>query len=265
MDRLQIHFAGKIFLAVWAVVFCFATISSALEFELEPSTAIQEISGKVRVKIYAANAISLISMGVKISFDPAVLQVETAEKNTDFNQGWIMDADGDSGTGDDQYTLPAVEIDNTAGTVTMIGGRIIGTTTQGLNGRILLGLIDFTTIANGTSDLNVDLGRYHPQHPDKTYDNFVNLGGSIDEPTNKGSDLGKICVADNICQADLNIDGVTDMQDWLVFGDDWGRTNCDDPLLETCECDINGDGTCDMQDWLKFGEDWGRTDCPTCE
>ena len=29
-----------------------------------------------------------------------------------------------------------------------------------------------------------------------------------------------------------------------------------------CECDLNIDGRCDMQDWLLFGEDWGRTDCP---
>lgn len=29
-----------------------------------------------------------------------------------------------------------------------------------------------------------------------------------------------------------------------------------------CSCDMNRDGSCDMQDWLLFGEDWGRTDCP---
>ncbi len=29
-----------------------------------------------------------------------------------------------------------------------------------------------------------------------------------------------------------------------------------------CACDLNKDGRCNMQDWLKFGEDWGRTDCP---
>jgi len=29
-----------------------------------------------------------------------------------------------------------------------------------------------------------------------------------------------------------------------------------------CECDLTNDGKSDMQDWLKFGEDWGRTDCP---
>jgi outer membrane protein assembly factor BamB len=29
-----------------------------------------------------------------------------------------------------------------------------------------------------------------------------------------------------------------------------------------CKCDLNHDGRCDMEDWLLFGEDWGRTDCP---
>jgi uncharacterized protein (TIGR03067 family) len=28
-----------------------------------------------------------------------------------------------------------------------------------------------------------------------------------------------------------------------------------------CECDLNQDGKCDMLDWLLFGQDWGRTDC----
>jgi len=33
-------------------------------------------------------------------------------------------------------------------------------------------------------------------------------------------------------------------------------------VVDLCECDLNKDGKCDMQDWLKFGQDWGRTDCP---
>jgi len=33
-------------------------------------------------------------------------------------------------------------------------------------------------------------------------------------------------------------------------------------IIGECECDLNGDGVCDMSDWLLFGEDWGRTDCP---
>jgi len=69
------------------------------------------------------------------------------------------------------------------------------------------------------------------------------------------------------CECDLNIDGRCDMQDWLLFGQDWGRTDCGTPPgsgdpPNDCECDLNADGRCDMQDWLLFGEDWGRTDCP---
>jgi len=45
------------------------------------------------------------------------------------------------------------------------------------------------------------------------------------------------------CECDLNDDGKCDMQDWLVFGVDWGRTDCIQPGVEPCECD-------------------GRTDCP---
>lgn len=265
MEKIQKNYALRSVIAFIVAGLLFATSSNALELELTPSKAIRENGDKVRVKIFANNATALISMGVKVSFNPAVLQVETAKKNTDFTQGWIMDADGDSGTQNDQYTLPVVEIDNTAGTVIMIGGRITGTSTQGLSGKTLLGWIDFNAIALGASDLSVDLGKYHPQHPDKTYDNFVNLNGGVDEPTNAVTILGKICVTVDTCPTDLNVDGVTDMQDWLAFGEAWGRTDCNAPLLEICECDLNGDGTCDMQDWLKFGETWGRTDCPTCE
>ena len=34
--------------------------------------------------------------------------------------------------------------------------------------------------------------------------------------------------------------------------------------LPVCQCDLNHDHNCDMEDWLLFGEDWGRTDCPVC-
>jgi len=66
----------------------------------------------------------------------------------------------------------------------------------------------------------------------------------------------------DVCECNLNGDSNCDMQDWLVFGQDWGRTDCNEPGVEECECDITEDGRCDMQDWLKFGQDWGRTDCP---
>ena len=59
---------------------------------------------------------------------------------------------------------------------------------------------------------------------------------------------------------DLDQDGSCDMEDWLIFGEDWGRTDCNDEAVE-CECDLNGDDRCDMEDWLIFGEDWGKADC----
>ena len=71
--------------------------------------------------------------------------------------------------------------------------------------------------------------------------------------------------AADICECDLNADGKCDMSDWLFFGQDWGRTDCNDPGVDPCECDLNDDGRCDMQDWLLFGEDWGRTDCPVAQ
>jgi hypothetical protein len=71
----------------------------------------------------------------------------------------------------------------------------------------------------------------------------------------------------DVCECDLNHDGKCDMLDWLLFGEDWGRTNCGTPPgsgnpPNDCECDLDKDGKCDMLDWLLFGEDWGRTDCP---
>ena len=74
----------------------------------------------------------------------------------------------------------------------------------------------------------------------------------------------------HFCECDLNQDGMCDMQDWLFFGEDWGRTDCGTPpgsgcLPNDCECDLNHDGSCDMLDWLRFGEDWGQTDCLICE
>ena len=44
----------------------------------------------------------------------------------------------------------------------------------------------------------------------------------------------------------------------------WGLADCKPFGEDPCECDLNGDGSCDMQDWLIFGDDWGLTDCPIC-
>jgi hypothetical protein len=84
---------------------------------------------------------------------------------------------------------------------------------------------------------------------------------AIDE-VDEDNNVSTLLVDPIECPCDLNDDGNCDMLDWLFFGQDWGRTDCNDTGLEPCECDINGDGNCDMLDWLLFGQDWGRTDCP---
>jgi hypothetical protein len=111
----------------------------ALTVELAPADPQIPENCPVSVDIYANGAVDLISMGVKVSFDPAVLEVTAAVKGDDF----VMDADGDLQTPGDQYRTPDPEIDNIGGTVTLIGGRLIGTTTEGLTGRVLLGTITF--------------------------------------------------------------------------------------------------------------------------
>jgi len=63
------------------------------------------------------------------------------------------------------------------------------------------------------------------------------------------------------CECDLNTDGGCDMLDYFIFGQDWGRMDCNDPGVD-CECDLNSDGGCDMLDYFIFGQDWGRMDCP---
>jgi hypothetical protein len=96
----------------------------------------------------------------------------------------------------------------------MIGGRLTGSSTQGLSGKVLLGWIVFEAIGNGVSRLNVDLGKYHPEHSNKTFVNFAKLDQSTDEPSNVSADLGVICVLNNACYADTDGDNDVDQTDW---------------------------------------------------
>ena len=181
-------------------------------------------------------------------FEPTALEVVDAVKGE-----FVMDADGDLETLGDQYRTPDPEIDNIGGTVpgALIGGRLIGTTTEGLNGQVLLGTITFLGLANGNSDLTVDLGRYHPNHPTDTFDNFVNLtppDGEVDEPTNlnvsaypsSGAVLGAVCVK-RLGDADGN--GVVNILDKVLVRNNFGKS-CSDPTWDpranlNCDCVVN--------------------------
>lgn len=158
------------------------------------------------MQISATGAENLVSMGVKVSFDPELLEVVDAVKHDvagDPENAWRMTFVKEDGT-TFSYNTPEVEWDNTSGTVSMIGGHLYknkqtGSSTEGLSGTVLLGWIDFRAKALGTSDLYVDLARYHPNHPSQTYDNFVKLNQTVDEPTNVQTNLGAISVSDTTC------------------------------------------------------------------
>jgi len=251
----------KALIVMGCFLFLGITTAEALTVSVEPNKAQREVSGKVRVHIYAEGAENLVSMGVKITFDPTVLEVVEASKYEDVEKGWLMDADGNPATTGDQFNNPAVQIDNASGTVTMIGGHLKGTSTVGLNGKVLLGWIIFRAKANGTSNIHVDLGKYHPDHPAKTFDNFVKKDGVVDEPTNVPGDLGLICVVNGACEGDTTGDNSVDFADYAKFNAAWDSSFGDstyDPA-----CDLDGDGIVSFSDWALFNNDW-NANCPSC-
>ena len=225
----------------------------ALTVELIPANAQVAEGCQTTVGIYANDAVDLISMGVKVIFEPSVLEVVAAVKSDDF----VMDADGDLvNTTDDQYRTPPVEIDNTNGTVTMLGGRLIGAATEGLDGQVLLGTITFKGLVNSKTDLKVDLGRYHPNHPTDTFDNFVSLtstGGNVDEPTNVGPDavLGTVCVK---FYGDTNGDGVVNILDKVAVRNAFGQGG--DPGW--IPADVNCDGVVNILDKVAVRNAFGQ-------
>jgi len=258
---------GRVFLVLGLTFCCFvgvAAIASALDIVLEPANAQRKVGGKVRVHLYADNAESLLSMGVKVSFNPAIVQAVSVEKyavNSD--TGWVMDGDGDPSTTTDQYRTPDVEIDNTNGSVVMIGGNLKGTSTTGLSGKVLLGWIVFNAVGKGVSNLNVDVAKYHPNHPTSTFDNFVKVGGTVDEPTNVPANMGVVCVAANVCEGNYEgSDTDVDRRDRAIFNSAYGSLY---PAPEyDWRCDFDGDGDVDRGDRKIFNKDYGRVDCPLC-
>lgn len=252
----------------YSIFLCFFLISNgfialpsyALEILLEPATVQRSIGGKARVRIYAISAENLISMGVKVSFNPSVVQVEAAAKYESFANGWIMDADGNPTTTNDQYKLPLVEIDNQGGKVAMMGGRLIGQATTGLSGKVLLGFIDFVAVGNGSSNLNVDLFAYHPNHPTQTFANFVKLDGTVTEPVNIPANLGFVYVGDDACECNLNFDTSCNILDYQLFIQNWGKITCKEPTT-FCACDLNNDGSCNILDYQLFIKHWGSSTC----
>jgi hypothetical protein len=200
---------------------------------------------RVDISIYAdINGPDILSFGVKLTYATSELTIESAEKNEAI---WFLR----DGTNTYAYMDPDT---TTPGEVVIIGAKLDTTDpTAGVSGaRILLGKASFTRTESSmpfTPTLSVTYGKTGG------YKNFVATDGTVLD----GS--GVSFIQPILCECDLNHDRKCDMQDWLIFGQDWGRTDCNEVGAESCECDLNDDGTCDMQDWLDFGQDWGRTDC----
>jgi len=246
--------------AFLVAIFICAGFSYALDISIEPANAQREVGGNVRVNIYANDAVNLISYGIKLTFNPAVLQATSAQKyfNPSTLDGWLMDADGSSATTNDQYTTPAPVIDNDNGTVTMIGGRLIGTTTTGLSGEILLGYIVFNAVANGNSNLAVSVAK----PPD--FDNFVGLPANnpvvydadiapVETPENKGI----ICVVIGARPGDINSNGAVDPADFALLRAAMGKSY-PDPAYDV-NADLNGNGAVDPADFAILRVNMGKT------
>lgn len=96
--------------------------------------------------------------------------------------------------------------------------------------------------------------------PDSLGSKSANITVPFTSPSVNSWEAALSALVTEICLCDINHDGGCDMRDWLLFGDDWGRTDCTPE--NPCTCDLNQDGRCDMIDWSLFGQSWGRTDCP---
>ena len=259
-------------IALAVLVIAMANVGYALDVIVEPDNIQRKPGEKVRVYLYATDAINIISFGIQVSFNPIVLQADSANtaKNTDFSTGFVMtDTDANGNPVGTPYTTPDIQIDNAAGTVFMMGGRLTGASTLGLSGTVLLGWITFDVIGIGNSDIVIDLGKYNT-NPGETFANFVGLGGSpapVYDTTIPGlpnAQRGIICVMDDACSANFNpgVDLKVDLGDFSIFRAAFGTTfpdSCYDPLI-----DLNADGSIDLEDFSIFRAQFGDLVCPVC-
>lgn len=228
----------------------------AQNVSLNPEYAQRNLDGRVRMHIILSEATNLLSMGIKISFDPTKLQVDTDYTSKNKIVWQFTDLLPDS-----LAYAPDIEIDNASGTVTMIGGRL----QPGINDTdVLLGWVTFDCSSTNTGNTNVTVGLANPP----PYDNFV---GEIltlgQDPPLYDSDIdfegATICIVTaDACEGDFENDQNVDMSDMLTFKNVYPSTfpNSD----YTPGPDFNADGNVDMSDMLTFKNDYPRGDCLSC-
>jgi len=244
--------------------FLICRLTFALDLAIKPATVQRGVNQSFRIQIFANNATDIISMGIKVMYDPTVLQVTNASKNLNFIDGFIMDADGDPATEGDQYTTPDVNIDAINGSVEMLGGRITGASTSGMTGSVLLGWIDFLTVGSGSTYLSIDLAKYHPNHPSNTFANFVSLAGVVQDPDSTALPQNAcwVYVGEDACEANLNGDDRINVTDLGILKSEFGKINCNE-AGQLCVADLNYDGRVNVTDLGILKGEFGRVNCPT--
>jgi len=115
-----------------------------------------------------------------------------------------------------------------------------------------LGSSDSFGVALGDVDGDGDLDAFVANYAGH---NKVWLNGGSGIFTDSGQSLGDSPSVD-VALGDVDGDGDLDA---FVANDAQGNKVYEN--VKVCRCDLNQDGKCDMQDWLIFGKEWGETGC----
>jgi len=239
MDRRKL-FAAEVFLALFLAMMLAASTLSAQEVSLNPSNVQRDLGGKVMMNIEMSGATSLLSMGVKVTFPPDILQVESAEKNEAVWKFAPLEPEPSA-------YLPEVEVDNTNGVVKMIGGTLTG-----VSGDVILGTIVFQCSAANTGSGTIAVELVHDRAT-MSYDHFVGEkpGPDQDPPVFDDSIIftgAEVSVlASGALEGDFNGNGRIDSLDVRRFK---AAMNDYDPA-----CDFNANGRIDSLDVRTFKGD----------
>jgi hypothetical protein len=88
----------------------------------------------------------------------------------------------------------------------------------------------------------------------------------MNQEDSNGNGIGDVCE----CESDFNCDQNVDADDVVVFIDDFGRNQFNNPCVmeDPCLGDLDCDRDVDADDVTKFLEDFGRSlfnnPCPAC-
>jgi len=183
------------------------------------------------VYIYADITNPILSYGVKVGFNTDDLEVESAEKN---ETDWYF------GSGTTTYEYMGPEIDNTAGTVVIIGGKLdTADPTAGVSGdRILLGKVTFNRLSSNTPSITLDFAR------DGDFANFVKPTDPptvLDDQTTPEEGVGFTVTVRE--RGDANADGTIDIRDLRTL-----RQAIGSPENASVWVDCNGDENVDIRD-----------------